>query len=386
MNICINSEVLLISRFSGISHYTYSLIKSLLKLNEPDKFYKLFYLTGINDNIPNLFNEFTNISNIIVRFPGFLRKIFKFCSIYLNYPVLENFVKIPIDIYHTPNYFAFPSKKARIIYTVYDLIPFLYPEFLPQFYKSNFIIIAKCFFRKLFEKADLIITISENTKNDLINYMNIKEEKIKVVYLASRENFYPIKDKTLIKPVLDEYKINSPYILFIGTLEPKKNLPLLIEAYSKLPDKIKKDYLLVLAGNKGWKYDNIFKKIKELNLYNRVIHTDYIPEEKLPLLLNGATLLVYPSLYEGFGLPPLEAMSCGIPVITSNNSSLPEIIGDAGIMIDPKDVNQLTESMSFLLENPQQREKLSKLGIKRSKNFSWDKVAYQTMEVYKSLV
>lgn len=378
MKICITTDILNNFIWTGINYYIYYLLKNLLKIDEENE-YKFFYLQGIKDKYPQYFLDNKNVEHIVFRYPQLLRKIFMYSSIYFNLPTIENFVK-DIDVYHSVNNFSFPCKDSKLIFTVYDLTPILFPKY----HKDNVVKLSK-HFNKFFHSSNKIISISESTKNDLINYLNIPEDKIKVIYLAAEEGFYQIKDKEKIKPVLDYYGITKPYILYVGTLEPRKNIENLLRAYFKLSKNIKDEYLLVLAGTKGWKYEPIFKLIKELTLESNIIITDYVKHNDLPLLINGASLFVYISFYEGFGLPVLEAMACGIPVITSNTSSLPEITGDAGILVDPKNVEEISFSIQNVLENSYIQKELSIKGIKQSKKFSWEKTALLTLETYKSL-
>ena len=168
----------------------------------------------------------------------------------------------------------------------------------------------------------------------------------------------------------------------VGTLEPRKNVVALIRAFKKLKRKGCQDYKLVIAGEKGWLYKQIFNEVEHAGLKNEILFLDVVRDEDLPMLYNCADIFVYPSLYEGFGLPPLEAMACGIPVITSNTSSLPEVVGDAGIMVDPADVNSLCKSMYILLNDKELWNRMSIMGRKRSKLFSWENTAKKMLEIY----
>jgi glycosyltransferase involved in cell wall biosynthesis len=285
------------------------------------------------------------------------------------------------DVIHDTYHFApfLFLKKFKKVITVYDITPILYPET----HKISRIFMHKYFFSPILKSSDKIISISENTKRDIIKHFKIPEDKIKVIPLAANENFRKLDENETSK-IKSKYNINFPFILYVGTLEPRKNIPNLLNAFYK----IKKQgiaHKLVIAGGKGWKYKEIFETIEKLNLQNDVIFTGYVPDEDLPGLYNAADLFVYPSLYEGFGLPPLEAMQCGTPVITSNTSSLPEVVGDAGIMVNPHDIGELANKMYEVLTNKDLRKELSKKGIERAKLFSWKKCAEETLKVYESL-
>ena len=181
-----------------------------------------------------------------------------------------------------------------------------------------------------------------------------------------------------IKEKVSKYGIEPEYILFLGTLEPRKNIITLIKAYGELSDEIRDRHPLVIGGKKGWLYEDIFQEVRKCSLEKKVIFLDYIQQLDLPALYNGASIFVFPSLYEGFGLPPLEAMACGKPVITSNVSSLPEVIGDAGILIEPKSIQSLALNIERILTNNKFRQELQKKSIRQARKFNWRFTARST--------
>jgi glycosyltransferase involved in cell wall biosynthesis len=233
--------------------------------------------------------------------------------------------------------------------------------------------------------ADHIIAISEHTKRDIINLLDISPNKITVIYEAADAKFQPMSDKSLIESVKKKYKTGDKFILHIGTLNPRKNLEFLVDVYAEVVKKFP-DYNLVLAGKKGWYYDDLFMKIKNLGLEKKVIVTGYLDEEDKVALYNAATVYAIPSLYEGFGLPLLEAMSCGLPVIASNTSSVPEIVGDGGLICDLKDQNDWIESFLKLLGSDGELKKYRASGLERAKIFSWKKTADLTQKVYEKVI
>jgi glycosyltransferase involved in cell wall biosynthesis len=284
------------------------------------------------------------------------------------------------DIIHNP--YQFPiilNFKQKYIVTIHDLIQILFPN---ENQKIVYIC-QKMMFPKIVQSIDKIISDSHHTKQDIIKHFKIPEDKIKVIHLAASENYRPLNEKEIIN-IKQKYNLNYPFILYVGTLEPRKNIPTLLKALYKLKKQGIK-HKLVITGKKGWKYKSIFETIDKLNLQKDVIFTGYVPDEDLPALYNAADLFVYPSLYEGFGLPPLEAMQCGTPVITSNTSSLPEVVGDAGIMVNPYDVDELANKMYEVLTNDGLREELSKKGLERAKLFSWKKCAEEHLKVYEEV-
>lgn len=294
--------------------------------------------------------------------------------------------KEEIDIFHLPSHMAlqvnpfFICPQVKKVITIHDLIPLLFKEKLPFFYKF-----WGPSLKLIKNRPDCVITDSINTRNDLINKLHISEEKIKVIPLAPTENFHYIEDKSRIRDELKvKYGISSPFILYVGTVELRKNIPFLIESFYNL---IKKgiDSKLVLIGKLGHRFTEISQKVEALGLSGKVAFLGYVPEEDLVKFYNAADLFVFPSLYEGFGLPPLEAMACGSPVISSNTSSLPEVVADAGITLNPDDLSGFTNAMYQLMNNIDLKEEMSKKSLKRAKMFSWEKTAQETWKVYEEV-
>lgn len=295
---------------------------------------------------------------------------------------------VEADIFHSP-YFPFPeyvkgSGKLNRFITVYDLIPMLYPEYFK--FKQDHLI------RKVVERItpeDWVLAISHSTKNDLCNICDIDPSRVFVTHLAASDMFYPCKDNTKIAQVKKQYNIpDDPYILSLCTLEPRKNIRRTIKCFLKMVQEQNiKDLNLVLVGTKGWDFEHIFAEIeKTSSMRERIIVTGYIPDSDLAPIYSGAMMFAYPSLYEGFGLPPLEAMQCGVPVITSNTSSLPEVVGDSGIMIDPLDEDALSHAMWRLYNSPATRSELTSKSLLRAANFSWENCTRQTVDAYKTAI
>jgi glycosyltransferase involved in cell wall biosynthesis len=230
--------------------------------------------------------------------------------------------------------------------------------------------------------------VSKHTKHDLIEKLDIPAQRIHVVYNAADARFHPIHDRNEIMQVMHKYGLpESGYVLYVGTLEPRKNLVRLIEAYAAMLDQYGDDTpLLVLAGSKGWLYQDIIYSVERFGLQEQIIFTGFVADEDLPAVYSNALFFVYPSLYEGFGLPVLEAMACGIPVIASSAGSLPEIVGDAGMLVKPTDTQALMQAMTILLDNSEQRSRLSASGLKRASTFSWERAAHKTLTVYEKAI
>ncbi len=355
---------------AGLRRMGQQLIEGLVNFDHENQ-----YTIFVNENAGDLFSiKKKNFKIIKIKTPPKIHYFYE--QFYLPFRCLfEDF-----DILHSPvsalPYFSF--KKSVI--TVPDLTFILYPETMTKigyFY-------WKLFMGKGIKTASKIITISESTKRDLITYFHIPRNKIKVIHLYPTQNFK--YDKSYTKLLKDKFNIPKRYILYLGTLQPRKNLTTLIKAYAILKKDNKIPHSLVIAGNKGWLYDNIFNLVKELDIDNDVIFTSFIPEIYLPSLYSGADLFAYLSLYEGFGLPPLEAMACGTPVLTSNTSSLPEVVGDAGILVNPNNIDDITCKMLKILKDDIFHQELRNRGLKRVKQFSIQKATKATIDVYREVI
>jgi glycosyltransferase involved in cell wall biosynthesis len=232
-------------------------------------------------------------------------------------------------------------------------------------------------------KASEIITISQSTANDITRVLKIPPEKITVIHSAVDEKFEKPTSADEVEKAKKKYNLPKDYLLHIGTLEPRKNLGFLIEAFARVISDEKNENLnLVITGKKGWYFEGLFEKVRQLNLEKRVIFTGYIDELDKPAIYKGAKIFTFPSLYEGFGLPPLEAMASGVPIISSNTSSMPEVIGEAGVLISPHDLASWVRAISKLNTDEVARRELIEKNKIQIKKFSWEKTARQTMAVY----
>jgi len=288
------------------------------------------------------------------------------------------------DILHSP-FLSFPASsngagQLKRFLTIYDLIPILFP----QYFKYKEAGRLERLVRQI-TPADYVFAISESTKNDLCNYAKIDPSRVLVTPLAASGSFEKCVDADLIAATRSKYAIpDAPYVLSLCTLEPRKNIDQTIRCFYRLVEEEKIDDLnLVLVGTKGWKFGRIFEEMGRKSIAeNRIFTTGYVPDEDLSPLYSGAQMFVYPSFYEGFGLPPLEAMQCGVPVITSDTSSLPEVVGDAGIMLAPDDGDAICQAMLDLHSDEDLRLDLSRKGMQRAAQFSWDKCADETVKGY----
>lgn len=377
INIGIDARPLQTSNRTGIPNYVTCLIKGLLNIDKSN-LYRLFYNSFKDTTHHTMDLQQTNVENKIFRVPN--KILTEFWDIF-NFPPIESFLP-QIDVFHATHFLAPPVKNSKLVVTVHDLTFVRFPEYFTKEQGARFTKRV----RKSCDIADLIISDSWSTKKDIVDFFNVSPEKITVIPLAAQEHFVQ-NERFNSSTILDKYNISKGYFLFVGTIEPRKNLLRLIQAYNRLPKDIKKDYILILAGGKGWLNKEIYAEAERLGfLDNYVRFLGYVPDEDLPALLTNATAFVYPSLYEGFGLPPLEAMASGAPVISSNISSIPEVVGDAGILIDPFSVEEISDAMLQVVLNKDLSTMMREKGLIRASQFSWNKTATETLDVYKRVV
>ena len=283
--------------------------------------------------------------------------------------------KAGLDLSHGMAFVGPLASACPFVVTVHDLSFLSYPQSFPALNR----VYLRMFTRLSVRRARRIIAVSESTKRDLIRYYDVSPAKVDVVHNGVDSDFRPMPTAQ-VADFRRRRELPDRFILFVGTLEPRKNVTHLIEAYARLP---RPRPPLLLLGGKGWLYDEIFSRVEMLNLQGDVNFVGYVPTEELPLWYSAATLFVYPSLYEGFGLPPLEAMACGTPVVVSDASSLPEVVGQAGLLVDPASNEALTEAMEQVLARPDLQKQLAAAGLARARGFSWQKTAACTVDSYK---
>ncbi len=346
---------------------------------------KRFELIEVVENANNLSIKEKLKNKILIRALWMKEKFgdFKENSAYLIHP---NDLK-EANIYHS-TFFPIPkqvrdAKKKKEFLTIYDLIPILYP----QYAEKEMRVLIKEVVESITPKT-WVFCISKATRNDLLNYLgkSANPDRVLVTELAASHLFYRSNDADKHTEVKNKYNIpDAPYILSVCTLEPRKNIDQVIKGFVRMVHQEKMpDLNLILVGAAGWMFDKIFEEIEaSAGIKSRIIITGFVADEDLAALYTDALMFVYPSFYEGFGLPPLEAMQCGTPVITSNTSSLPEVVGDAGIMIAPTDLDALCEAMLSIYKSPFLREDLSRRSLERANKFSWEKCAQATVDAYK---
>lgn len=358
-------------RGTGIGTYTHQLISNLSDVDNKNEY--LIFMPQCK-SLNNLKNNFT-IENV-------------------NTTIHQNFwedISVPnilgdtnIELYHVPQNGVGLSNNVscKKVITLHDIIPLRMPETVSDRYLRIF----NNEIPKILDNCDGIITVSEFSKNDIAKEFNFPVKNIYVTQLAAESIYKPLSKCNCKSYITKKYGIINDFVLYVGGFSPRKNILGLIKAYSKLSKKTKEKFNLVIIGRKGPSYATYKTCCEKLNIDNNVIFTDFIPLEDMPIFYNAAEVLVYPSFYEGFGLPPIEAMACGTPVIASNVTSLPEVCYESALLIDPHDIDALSYDIERVLSNSLLQLTLVKKSLTRSKDFSWNKTALKTINAYESIL
>jgi len=360
----------ILSKKTGKEWYTFSLLEHLVEIDKENK----YYLYSRHDFDMSQYPS--NCVKRIIKVPMWLWHI----------EVLIDMYKNEIDIYLATASYIIASlmftPKIKVILTVHDLVAFIFPE--KHDIKAR--IIEKLTTSLALSNSKKIICPSINTKLDLERLFPRMKKKTIFIPEAARETFRVLpKEDSNREIIMSKYSIPKQYILNIGTLAPRKNLIKLLKAYALLPIEMRSVYSLVFVGGKGWYYQEIFNTVKQLNLENNVFFAGYVDDFDIPYILEKAEAFIYPSKYEGFGLPLLEAMACGVPVISSNTPALLEVAEGVSEIVDRKNVEDIARGIKKVLEDEEYRNKLIKRGFKRVQEYSWDKVAKQTLEIINSI-
>jgi len=352
---------------TGVFVYAVELARELLNLDQNS--YTLFFGGQVHPEFRELEEKFRAIV-IPLREEVISKQVLM--------PILCNALRL--DLIHFP---AFPPAMAcfrPFIWTLHDATPWLYPETMS--WKG------RLYFRHIGARtaraSRVIVTDSNDAKRKIIDALGVSEDKVRVIYLGIDDAFRRLDNRDFLNSVKARYGLPEHFILTVGTLEPRKNLPFLIEAYGRLCRVTSAKQGLVIAGRAGWNVKTIQQRLAEGG--GGIVVTGFVPQEDLVALYNLADVFVLPSIYEGFGFPPLEAMATGCPVIVSNRGSLPEIVGDAALLIDPEDLESLVGALRSLLSTPSLRIALVEKGFARVKQFSWRTAATKTVELYSEMV
>lgn len=369
---------------TGIGHYTENLLTHLLKVDPHLQAGLLAISLRAGHRLRGLAPEL----------PGIEIRGFNLPANFLYYRLWRRTDLLPaesllgsFDIFHATNYQAPPLRKARLVSTVHDINFVRFPEMqsrgIRRFIQS---------LPRLLERSCMVLTDSRFTSRELMDVYHLEEEKLAVVYPGLNPAFYREPSPEEMELALRAYCLERPYLAYIGNLHPRKNLATLVEAFNLLRDRGLEHRLAVIGGGglgrlNNSEYRKLMRRVEDLGLEDEIVFTGYVPDERLKSLLVQADLMVFPSIYEGFGLPPLEAMACGVPVVTSNRASLPEVVGDAALLVeDPLDPVEIADRVEAVLREPSLRARLVERGRERAKMFTWERAARQVREVYERVL
>ncbi|HOX55132.1 MAG TPA: glycosyltransferase family 1 protein [Candidatus Omnitrophota bacterium] len=367
MKIAIDIRSTLKKTRTGVGQYTYNLVKNLVSLDREDDFllYSKIKLFSRDKSLPDI--KASNIRHKIERFSaGLDRTLGK------------------VDIFHSPSQDMLNIKGAKIVVTVHDLIFRMFD----YGHSKDAIASSERQILDTIAKADKIICYSKSTISDLQRLYNVPDKKIELVYVGvDRDNFYPMAEQEIQKArnIVGDFGVKEDFILFVGTIEPRKNIGNLILAFNALKEKNNIPHKLVIIGMKGWMYEKVFKLYDESKHKKDIMFLDYQPNNILNNFYNLADVFVYPSFYEGFGFPILEAFSCGRAVITSNVSSCKEIGEEAALLIEPNSIDEISSAILRILSDNKLKEDLQRKGLEKSRPFSWQETARKTLQVYREV-
>lgn len=375
IHIAIDASVANEQEKAGIATYAANLLSALQKLDDSNS-YTVFTFRPDDSLVTGGKFKVKPLPGLIQRLPIICEWIVWYAWYYSGFSCLlaamkpDVFLSLDFDI---PFY-----KKCPPVCIVYDLTPLLFGNMFPR----HFLIRYRWQTRHAVLNARKIITISEDAKKDIITHFEIAPEKVAVAYPGfDNRLFKPEIEKEEVDRLKTRYGLQSPYILFMGMLHAKKNILRIIEAFEHLKTEFGIKHKLVIAGKRAWQDEIIFARMRSSPFSSDIVFAGYIMSTEVPALMNGADMFVFPSLHEGFGIPALEAMACGTPVITSNTSSLPEVVGDAGLLVNPYDVQEIAGAMYRVISEPGLRETMSSKGLERARLFSWQRTARSVLTV-----
>lgn len=365
----------IVFRGTGVATYTKNLVDSLLEIDKENEYVLFGSSLRLKHFLDNYHTTYSSQSE--ARFYQIPPAVFEFLWNRLHIVPIERFTG-KLDVFHTSDWLEPPARCPKVT-TIHDLAIFKYPESFTPFGGHDIVQNLKRKLKWVKKESDLVITVSQNSKKDIVEILGIPEEKIRVVYEACNTEFTK-KSTEDTEKIKKKYGIEGDYILAVGTREPRKNLERVIEAFSAVSGQ-GLAVSLVIAGKPGWGEN----QSSIINSQSSIKVLGYVPHDELPALYSGARVFVYPSLYEGFGLPVLEAMNCGCPVVTSNVSSLPEVAGDAAVLVNPESVDEIAQGIKMVIHDKKTRDAWIRRGFKRAKEFSWRRAAKETLAVYEEL-
>lgn len=360
MRVLIDAIPLLL-RSAGVKTYVYNWARAL-RASAGDNTVELFPYLDFPDTCDHERSP-------VGRLPTLARLALLHAANYLPAPVLWPLGK-GADVFHASHQLLYPPRNTRVTATLYDMTCWLAPET----HKADNVAKSKAFGDKVLRRASGLIAISESTRLDAIRILGLRPERVEVIYPGVSESFFGAKPSVRAKP----------YILFVGTIEPRKNIGVLLDAYQQLAASLREEFDLVIAGPAGWGDSTLIGRLRQGS--PGIQYLGYVEEDDLPGLTAGAAVFVYPSLYEGFGLPVAQAMAAGVPVITSNISSLPEVAGRAALLVDPRSTAELAAALSRVLLTPNLRTAMSAAGADHARQYHWEACARKSWRFFERLV
>lgn len=362
MRILIDARMVTARNF-GIGRYVYNLLAALLELDRANS-----YSLIVNDDY---------LADLVKSAPNFslIKAKARWLSLREQFEIPRIVKRVRPDLFHAASFVVPFVQSCPTVATIYDLIHVIFPEHYSLLHKIYY----NLFLKMTIKKVCRLITISESSRNDIAEYYGYPADRISIAYPAVGPLFRPVDDQAAISAFRSKYDLPDKLILYVGNRKKHKNVAGLVKAYALLPDRIKAQYALVLSGTSDPALDDLARGQK---VADRVRYLGNIPDEELPLAYNAAELFVFPTLYEGFGMPPLEAMACGIPVVTSNVASIPEVVGDAAVLVDPTKTSQLADAMARVLGNNELKAQLRSRALEQAERFTWKACAQNTLKAY----
>lgn len=371
------NAVPILSPLTGVGQVTYRLIRELQQMlpNKPWLFYGTDWDQEIRSAPPPGVREFNNAIKRFLPHPHLVARFLK------QTRFSAGVRKHKIDLYHEPAYLAYRFRGPTIV-TVHDLSWIRHPDTHP----ADRVRAMNRLMPGVVERATHILVDSEFVRQEVMQYYGVRGDRVTTVLLGVAPEFRPLEESECA-PVLARFGLRAgQYQLAVGTLEPRKNLSTVISAFGQLPEATRRQFPLVIVGMNGWGMESFSHSLRQMISNGEVRLAGYVAQDELPAVYAGARLLLYPSLYEGFGLPPLEAMACGVPVIASRRASLPEVVGDAGLLVEPLDADAIAQHMRRLIEDHALHAALRQAGLERAKLFTWRKFAHETIAVYRKFI
>ena len=376
MRVALNGTSLL-SPLTGIGQYTYQLAKGLSTL--PGIELDIFYGSRWSRKLPNTAPP--HVARIKAWITRTIPNSYAVVRLVRQQRFSTGMKRNQSELYHEPNFLAFKSHSPTVI-TVHDLSWIRFPEAHP----IDRVRSMNRFFEPVLRRATVILTDSLFVKQELIDVFGVRPELIVPIALGVEPLFHPRPAESTAHVLGAHGLEHGRYLLAVGTLEPRKNLKAALEAFAMLPDHVRRQFPLVVVGIKGWHTSALERQLAPMVASGEVRLLGYLPRDDLAKIIAGALTLVYPSIYEGFGLPPLEAMASGVPVITSNIASLPEVVGDTGVLVDPHDTESIARALLSLVQDPERRDSLSQAALAKSREFTWERCVDQTVAVYRRVL